>query len=184
MNSCIIIIVCIIVVLIIYCSVIYNSLVLKKNRVDEAFSTMDVFLKKRWDLIPSIVENIKKNTEYENSTLDEIEQLRRNSYNELSNKEKILINNKLNPKIDSLIVVSEAYPELKSSSNFKKLSEQLIKSEEDIANSRKYYNATVKKLNNEIKMFPSNIVAKLFGFKEEKMFEISSQENESRNVIC
>ena len=184
MNSCIIIIVCIVVVLIVYCSTIYNILVLKKNRVDEAFSTMDVFLKKRWDLIPSIVDNIKKNTEYEESTLKEIQQLCKNPYNELSNKEKILINNKLNQKIDSLIIVSEAYPEIKSSSNFKNLSEQLIKSEEDIANSRKYYNATVKELNSAIKMFPSNIVAKLFGFKEEKMFEISTQEKESRKAIC
>ena len=98
----------------------------------------------------------------------------------MSSDEKVDVNNKLSQKINKLIAIAEAYPNLKANENFKDLSEQLTKIEDDIANSRKYYNGTVRIFNNKVQMFPSNVVAGILGFKEQKMFEVS--ENERENV--
>ena len=98
----------------------------------------------------------------------------------MSSDEKVDVNNKLSQKINKLIAIAEAYPNLKANENFKDLSEQLTKIEDDIANSRKYYNGTVRIFNNKVQMFPSNVVAGILGFKEQKMFEAS--ENERENV--
>ena len=174
------IIVAIIVLILIYFGLNYNSLVKLNNTVKEAFSTMDVYLKKRWNLIPNIVETVKEYARHENSALKEIVELRNGTYDSMSSDEKVDVNNKLSQKINKLIAIAEAYPNLKANENFKDLSEQLTKIEDDIANSRKYYNGTVRIFNNKVQMFPSNVVAGILGFKEQKMFEAS--ENERENV--
>ena len=174
------IIVAITVLILIYFGLTYNSLVKLNNTVKEAFSTMDVYLKKRWNLIPNIVETVKEYARHENSALKEIVELRNGTYDSMSSDEKVDVNNKLSQKINKLIAIAEAYPNLKAKENFKDLSEQLTKIEDDIANSRKYYNGTVRIFNNKVQMFPSNVVAGILGFKEQKMFEVS--ENERENV--
>lgn len=172
----------IVILLVLICLIIYNSLVKSRNLVKEAFSTMDVYLKKRWDLVPNLVEVVKGYTSYENSTLINITELRANSYNDLTMDKKININEQLTNAISSIIAVSENYPELKASENFLNLSKSLTKIEDDIANSRKYYNGTVRIYNNKIQMFPSNIVASLFNFKEASMFEAGIEEKNNVKV--
>lgn len=174
------IIIAIIVLILIYFGVTYNSFVKLSNTVKEAFSTMDVYLKKRWDLIPNIVETVKGYAKHEKTTLKELAELRSNTYDNMSANEKVDVNNKLSQGINKLMAIAEAYPDLKANENFKNLSQQLTKVEDDIANSRKYYNGAVRIFNDKVQMFPSNIVAGILGFKEQKMFEAS--ENERENV--
>ena len=173
------IIIGIIVLIILYILIVNNSIIKYFNRVKEAFSTMDVYLKKRFDLIPNLVETVKSYANYENKTLEDIIKAR-NSYDKFSNEEKLEENKKAVNEINKLIALTESYPELKANENFIKLSDQLTSIENDIANSRKYYNATVREYNNKIGIFPNNIVAKLFNHREEKMFSVN--ENERDNV--
>jgi len=160
----------------------YNSLVRLNNKVEEAFSTMDVYLKKRWDLIPNIVETVKGYAKHEKETLEEIVNLRNSSYDNMNTNDKVEVNNKLTQGITKLMAIGEAYPELKANENFMNLSNQLNQVEEDIANARKYYNGTVRIFNDKVLMFPSNIIAKLFGYKTKDMFETASNERENVKV--
>lgn len=174
------IIIIILVILLICASITYNSLVNLYNRVKEAFSTMDVYLKKRWDLIPNIVETVKGYSKQEKETLTEVVKIRSNSYDDMNINDKVNVNTKLSDDINKLMALAEAYPELKANENYLDLSNKLTEIEEDIANSRKYYNGSVRIYNNKVEMFPSNIIAKIFGFKSEKMFGIS--EDEKQNI--
>ena len=160
----------------------YNKFVKLQNRVDEAFATMDVYLKKRWDLIPNIVETVKGYAEHEKSTLENVIRMRNMSYDGMSKEEKIKNSSELTGALSRLFALSESYPELKANVNFMRLSDELAKTEEDIANSRKYFNAVVKELNNSVEMFPSNIVAGIFGVKSMKMFEVEASERENVKV--
>lgn len=166
----------------VYALAVYNSLVVLRNKVKEAFATMDVYLKKRWDLIPNIVETVKGYAAHEKSVFEEVVQLRNNAYDTMSDENKIKANEQLSAGITKIMAVAENYPELKSNENFKDLSNQLAKIEEDIANSRKYYNAVVRNYNNKIEMFPSNIFASMFGHKTKEMFEINSEERQNVQV--
>ena len=172
----------IIVLIIIYVLVLYNSFVKLNNKVKEAFSTMDVYLKKRWDLIPNIVETVKGYAKYEKDTLKEVVELRNSAYDKMSNEEKIKTNEQLSRDINNIMVLAEAYPELKANDNFKDLSNQLKKVEDDIANSRKYYNGVIRLYNNKVEMFPNNIFAGIFGYKLKSMFEVSANERENVKV--
>jgi len=176
------VIIAIVVLILIYFGVTYNSFVKLNNTVKEAFSTMDVYLKKRWDLIPNIVETVKGYAKHEKSTLKEIIELRNSTYDNMSANEKVDVNNKLSQGINKLMAIAEAYPDLKVNENFKDLSQQLTKVEDDIANSRKYYNGAVRIFNDKVQMIPSNIVAGMLGFKEQKMFEASESERENVQV--
>ena len=172
----------IIFLIIIYAFVLYNSFVKINNKVKEAFSTMDVYLKKRWDLIPNIVEIVKGYAEHEKNTLKEVVELRNSAYDKMSDDEKIKTNEKLSSGISEIMALAEAYPDLKANENFKDLSNQLTKVEDEIANSRKYYNGVVRIYNNKVEMFPSNVFAGLFGYKSKAMFEVSSNERENVKV--
>lgn len=176
------IIIAIVVIIIIYALSLYNSFVKLNNKVKEAFSTMDVYLKKRWDLIPNIVETVKGYAEHEKSTLEEIVNLRNSVYDKMSDGEKIKANENLSAGISKIMALAEAYPDLKANENFKDLSNQLAKVEEDIANSRKYYNGVVREYNNKVEMFPSNLFAGLFGYKTKEMFEANASERENVKV--
>lgn len=174
------IILIVIVLIIIYTLTLYNSLIKLLNKVNEAFSTMDVYLKKRWDLIPNIVESVKGYANHEKDTLTEVIRLRNSIYDDMSDSQKIKTNMQLSNQIAKVMVLAEAYPELKANENFKDLSKQLTKVEDEIASSRKYYNAVVKIYNNKVEIFPNNIFAKLFGYQPKSMFIIN--ENERENV--
>jgi len=168
--------------IVIYLIVVYNSFIKLDNSVKEAFATMDVYLKKRWDLIPNLVEVVKSYAKYESGVLEHVVALRNASYGEMSSRDKIDVNEKLATGLARLLAVSENYPDLKASQNFSDLSARLSRIEDEIANARKYYNAVVKRLNIAVEMFPSNMVAMLFGFKQAKMFEAQTYEKESVEV--
>lgn len=172
----------VIALLVIYVLVTYNVFVKMKNRVDESFSTMDVYLKKRWDLIPNIVETVKGYAKHEKSTLSDVIKLRNGAYDNMSSDEKIKANQQLSKGITKIMALAELYPDLKANENFKDLSTQLTKIEDEIANSRKYYNGTVREFNDKVQMFPSNIVAKIFGYKAKIMFEATEEERKNVKV--
>ncbi len=145
---------------------------------------MDVYLKKRWDLIPNIVSVVKGYAKHEEDTLKEITSLRSNvnSYDKLSSEEKINTNLKVNNNLTKLFALVEAYPELKANENFLSLQKDLTVIEDEIAQSRKYYNAVVRDYNNKVEMFPSNIIANLFGYHSKKMFEANDTERDNVKV--
>lgn len=176
------IIIGLIIVLVIYAAVTYNSLIQSENMVKEAFSTMDIYLKKRWELVPNLVEVVKGYAKHEKETFGKITSLRANSYDSMTMDEKINANEQLTQGLSKIMAVSENYPELKASQNFLQLSQDLTKIEDEIANSRKYYNGTVRILNNKIQMFPSNLIAGIFGFKQGSMFEGNAEEKNSVRV--
>lgn len=170
------VIVLIILVLGIYIGATYNSLVNLRNTVEEAFATMDVYLKKRWDLIPNIVESVKGYAKHEAQTLQNVISARNGNYNSMSADQKMQANSELSRSLAGFNILAEQYPDLKANQNFLDLNNQLQRTEEDIANARKYYNAVVKNYNNKIEMFPSSIVAKMFKFGEKQMFAIDNEE--------
>jgi LemA protein len=176
------IIIVVIIIIVLWMIRCYNSLVNLRNKVEEAFSTMDVYLKKRFDLIPNLVEIVKGYAKYESSTLENMVKLRGQAYNSMSTEEKVEANNKLSGEISKLLAIAENYPDLKANENFRDLTAQLASVENDIANARKYYNAVVKGMNNKVQMFPSNIVANMFKFKTYSMFEANEAERENVKV--
>ena len=143
---------------------------------------MDVYLKKRWDLIPNLVEVVKGYAKHEKETFNEITTLRTNSYDDMSMSKKIDVNEQLTQGISKIMAILENYPELKASENFLQLSKDLTQIEDEIANSRKYYNGSVRILNTKMQMFPSNIVAGMFGFKQANMFEANAEEKNNVKV--
>ena len=172
----------IVIIIVVAFIIIFNKLVQNKNKVKEAFSTMDVYLKKRWDLIPNLVEVTKKYASHEKEVFEKLTEIRSKSYDDLSSTEKISSNIELSSNLSRLLAIAENYPELKASTNFIDLSRNLSQVEDEIAKSRKYYNGTVRDFNNIIEMFPTNIVALICGFKSQKMFEAKEEEKESIKV--
>ena len=176
------IILAVIILIIIYVFILYNNFINLDNKVKEAFSTMDVYLKKRWDLIPNLVETVKGYAKYEEETLTRVTKLRNTVYNEMTNDEKIINNEELSSDVSKIMALKEAYPELKANENFIDLSNKLTKIEDDIANARKYYNGTVRIYNNKVQMFPNNIFAKIFGYKTKRMFEASLEDKQNIKI--
>ena len=175
------IIIAIIIVLAIAFVGMYNSFIKLKNSCEEAFSTMDVYMKKRFDLIPNLVETVKGYASHEKETLEKVMAARNGVQSAATVEEKMAQENVLTGTLKSLFAVAEAYPDLKANTNFLDLQNQLNLVEEDIANSRKYYNAVVKQFNTKCEMFPSNIIASMFHFERQPMFEVDSAE-ERKNV--
>ena len=175
------IIIAIIIVLAIAFVGMYNSFIKLKNSCEEAFSTMDVYMKKRFDLIPNLVETVKGYAAHEKETLEKVMAARNGVQSAATVEEKMAQENVLTGTLKSLFAVAEAYPDLKANTNFLDLQDQLKSVEEDIANSRKYYNAVVKQFNTKCEMFPSNIIASIFHFEKKPMFEVDSAE-ERKNV--
>ena len=161
---------------------IFNKLIRANNKVKEAFATMDVYLKKRWDLIPNLIETVKGYAKHENDTLKEVIELRNINYDDLSSNEKIKTNERVNRDLVKVFSLSEDYPKLKANKNFMDLSDNLRIVEDEIAQSRKYFNAVVRDYNNLVEMFPSSIIAKLIGYKTKLMFSINSSERENIKV--
>ena len=155
----------------------YNGFVRMKNRIEEAFATMDVYLKKRYDLIPNLVETVKGYAAHEAGTLEKVVQARNMAASAGSLEEKVRGESMLTGTLKSLFAVAEAYPDLKANANFLDIQNQLQRLEDEIANSRKYYNAVVKEFNTKTEMFPSNLIAGIFRFTRKPMFEVSGEED-------
>lgn len=178
----VIVLVVVLIVCLLYFVVVYNKLIKLNNSVNESFATMDVYLKKRWDLIPNLVEVVKGYAKHEKDTFKEIVKLRSENYEDLSNDDKIKTNEKLSKGIGKIMALAEAYPELKANENFLQLSNDLTSVEDEIAQSRKYYNAVVRDYNNKVEMIPSNIVAKVLGYKIKLMFIANDEERQNVKV--
>lgn len=180
MNYVIVLVV--LMVCLLYFVVVYNKLIKLNNSVNEGFATMDVYLKKRWDLIPNLIEVVKGYSKYERDTFEEVVKLRNGDYDDLSNDEKINTNEKLSKGIRNIMALAEDYPELKANESFLQLNSDLASLEDEIAQSRKYYNAVVRDYNNKVEMLPSNLVAKILGYKSKLMFTVNDEERQSIKV--
>ena len=159
----------------------YNKFIRMRNDCDEAFSTMDVYLKKRYDLIPNLVETVKGYAKHENKTLEAVIQARNMAMNSKSAEEQIKNENILSGTLKSLFAVSENYPELKADKHFTEMMNSLRQIEEEITSSRKYYNAVVKEYNVKREVFPSSIIAGWFKFVKKPLYEIEDVE-QRKNV--
>jgi len=159
----------------------YNAFIKFRNNVDEAFSTMDVYLKKRYDLIPNFVETVKGYAKHEKETLEKVMQARYSAMNASTTEQKINNENILQGALKSLFAVAESYPDLKANQNFIELQKTLKDLEAEIANSRKYYNGVVKIYNTKREIFPSNLIAGIFKFSKKPLFEVDTAE-ERKNV--
>ncbi|MFL0266906.1 LemA family protein [Candidatus Clostridium radicumherbarum] len=159
----------------------YNSLVRLRNYVNESWSQIDAQLKRRYDLIPNLIETVKGYMNYEEKVLTEIVQAR--SMLLSGNKEEAIdANNMISQSLKSLFAVSEAYPDLKANKNFLLLQEELSGTENKIAYARKHYNEVVRQYNTKVEMFPSNIIAGIFGFQKNVYFEVKEEEKEVPKV--
>jgi len=171
-----IIIVLILIVVVVAIIWLYNGLVNLRNRVKNAWSQIDVQLKRRTDLIPNLVETVKGYAAHEKGVFENVTKARSSLMNASGVKESAEANNQLTGALKSLFAVAENYPDLKASQNFRELQSQLTETEDKIAYSRQFYNDTVLRYNNKVQMFPSNILASLFKFNEAEFFEIAEGE--------
>ena len=174
--------VAILVLLILWFIGVANKLVRKKAEVDNAFADIDVYLTKRFDLIPNLVNTVKGYTKHEKDTFEAVVEARTKGLNAGTINEKVEADEQLTSALGRLIAVAEAYPELKANENFLKLQDSLQETEEKIAYSRQFYNDNAKSYRNLVEMFPSNIVARLFGFTAMPFFEASADEKVAPQV--
>lgn len=171
----------IILVLAIICISIYNSLIAKKNQTDNAFSAIDAMLKKRFDLLPNLVETVKQYMQYEGDLLTKIVALRTHASSpNLSNDEKLKIDQELSHEVKGLMVNVENYPSLKADQTFLNLQSTWTESEEQIAAARRNYNAAITDYNNAIMMFPGNIFAGMLNYTVKPVLSIP--ETERNNI--
>ena len=181
MLKIVIIVLAVVVLLVLWLVSSYNGFVRLRNKSEEAFSAMDVSLKKRYDLIPNFVETVKGYAKHEQDTLQAVINARNMAMNANSPEQKIANDNALSGTLKSLFALTESYPDLKANQNFLSLQNQLSRIEEEIAGSRRYYNGVVNKYNTKTEMFPGNILASLFGFKRKPLYEVNS-DDERENV--
>ncbi len=150
----------------------YNALVRGRNEVKSAWSSIDVQLKRRYDLIPNLIETVKGYAGHERTTLEAVVQARQRAIDFSGNaEERARVENTLTSALRSLFAVAESYPDLKANQNFLALQEELANTENKIGFARQFYNDTAKQYKNKVEVFPSNIVANIFGFKAEPFFE-------------
>lgn len=158
-------------VIALYLFLLYNSLIIVRVRVSEAFSHIDVQLKRRIDLIPNLIESAKGYVKHEKEVLENVTKARTSLMNAKKPGEKAEFNNMLTDTLKSLFAVAENYPNLKANENFLKLQDELSDTENKIAYARQFYNSTVMNFNTKIKIFPNLLVANLLGFKPAEFFQ-------------
>jgi LemA protein len=163
----------VLIALVVLVFVLYNSLVRLKVRADAAWADIDVQLKRRYDLVPNLVETVKGYAGHERDTLQAVVDARSRAMAAQGPAAKGEAENQLTGALKSLFALSEAYPQLRAAENFASLQASLAAIEDAIQNARRYYNAVVRDLNTRILTFPSNLVARTFGFREREFFEIS-----------
>ena len=178
----IIVIIVVLVLLVLFFMSSYNKLVRLSNRVDEGFSTMDVYLKKRYDLIPNLVETVKGYAKHEKDTLDAVIEARSKAVSATTKDDEIKASGEVTQALGRLFALAESYPELKANTNFLDLQNKLNEIEEKIRYARQFYNDSVLTYKNKIEMFPSNIVAGMFNFKPEAFFEATEEERKNVQV--
>ncbi len=161
---------------------VYNSLVSARNKVKNAFAQIDTQLQRRFDLIPNLVETVKGYASHEKELLENITASRSGYMNAHTNGEKMAADNQLTSTLKTLFAVSENYPDLKANQNFAKLQDDLKGTEDKVAFSRQFYNDSVTIYNNKLQMFPSNIIANMFNFKEEELFKTDEAAKEAPKV--
>lgn len=170
------------VLLAVYFIATYNGFIVLKTRIQEAFSGIDVQLKRRADLIPNLVETVKGYAKHEKGVFEEVTKARSALMSAKTPVEKAEANNMLTAALKTIFAVAEAYPDLKASDNFKDLQRQLEDTEDKIAYSRQFYNSNVLDYNTKVKTFPSNLVANMFTFKQEEFFEAGEEERKKVEV--
>ncbi len=162
-----------------YLVFLYNCFIRMKNRCDEGWSGVTVQLKRRRDLIPNLVECVKGYAKHEQSTLENVVKLRNAAMNASAPADVAKAESDLSRGLKSLFALGESYPELKAGANFAKLQDSLDKIEDDLQNARRYYNATARDYNTAVDTFPSNLIARRFGFSKREFFDIAEQEKEN-----
>ncbi len=180
--STIIIILAVIFIILLYIIGMYNGLITLRNRVKEAWSDIDVQLKRRYDLIPNLIETVKGYATHEKETFDKVVEARSKAMSATGLKEKGEAENALSGTLKSLFALSESYPELKASVNFLELQKELTDTEDKIQASRRFYNGNVLDFNTKLETFPSNIIAQMFGFKVSEFFAVEEGEKAAPKV--
>ena len=175
------IILAIVVILVIAVISMYNDLVSRRVKVDNAWSQIDVQLQRRFDLIPNFVETVKGYAAHESETFEKITELRTSWANAQTVTEKAELDNQLSGALKTIMAVSENYPDLKANTNFSELSEELRNTENKISFSRQFYNDNVTMYNEKLQLFPSNIIANMFNFKPRELFAVEN--NEARKNV-
>ncbi len=172
----------IILLLVIYVIVTYNGLVNLKNTIKDAWAGIDVLLKRRNDLIPNLVETVKGYAKHEKTTLDAVIEARNKAVDASTPAAEMQAAGELTNALGRLFALSESYPDLKANTNFLDLQNNLTDTENQISNARQIYNDAVMVYKNKLEMFPSNIIANMFGFKPEAFFEAAEAEKETPQV--
>lgn len=165
----------VIAIILLYFIAVYNGLIARRNQVREAWATVDTQLKRRYDLIPNLIETVRGAAKHEKETLTELTQARTMAMQE-TGIDSANAQNKISQTLKSLFAVAENYPELKANQNFLELQQELADTENKIQATRQFYNTVVMGLNTQIEQFPSNLIANMFDIKPEKMFEIDEAE--------
>ena len=170
------IILAVLVIIIVAIISLYNGLVQARLKVDNAWSQIDVQLQRRFDLIPNLVETVKGYMTHESDVLTKVAELRTSWANAGTVAEKANLDNQLSGALKTIMAVSESYPDLKANQNFSELQQELQNTENKISFSRQFYNDSVTMYNTKLEVFPSNIIASMFGFKAEEFFKVESEE--------
>lgn len=153
----------------------YNGLITLKNRTDEAWSDIDVQLKRRYDLIPNLVNTVKGYATHESGLFEKVTQARSAAMQASGPHDKAGAENMLSGALKSLFAVAEAYPDLKANANFAKLQDELSDTENKVQASRRFYNGNVRDFNTKLQVFPTNLIASLLGFVKREFFEIGNE---------
>lgn len=161
----------------------YNSFVRLVNRTKEAWADIDVQLKRRYDLIPNLVETVKGYATHEKETLTQVTEMRTRAMNATGTAEKAEAENMLSGALKSLFAVSESYPDLKANTNFLELQRELSDTENKIQAARRFYNGNVRDLNTALESFPSNVIAGMFKFQKQEFFELGEGEAAAREPV-
>lgn len=171
------------ILLIVWIVTLYNSLIQNRNHVKEAWADIDVQLKRRYDLIPNLVNTVKGSTNFESSTLEKVVAARAQAMGAQTQKEHAEAENVLSGTLKSLFALSENYPDLKSNQNFLSLQSELSDTENKIQAARRFYNTNVMSFNTSIQTVPTNLLAKPFGFTESEFFELAENEQAAKNPV-
>ncbi len=175
-----VVLIIVVVLIVLWAISVYNKLIALRNRVKDQWAQIDVQLKRRFDLIPNLVETVKGYTKHESETLEAVIKARNTYVSATLPEDQMKADGELTKAISKLFALTESYPELKANTNFQALQQELTETESKIASARQFYNDTVMVYNNKVAMVPSNIIASLFKFEKEAFFE--ANETERQNV--
>ena len=179
-----VVVIILLVVVVLYVIGLYNTLVRMRNCVKEAWSDIEVQLKRRFDLIPNVLATVKGYAKHESETLETIVAARNAMFNQPHTMQDVAkAEGELSGALKSLFALSEAYPDLKANTNFLELQRELRDTEDKIQAARRFYNGNVLSYNTKIQQFPANVIAGRFGFTQEQLFELAADEKAARNPV-